>query len=85
MWWSSAKREPSPNVNHTLKERNARTIFVKNLSQRVRTRDVKEFFSIVGKINDVKLIACNKTHQFIGIAYVEFKEIGSYKLVRICY
>ena len=67
------------------RERNARTIFVKNLSHHVQARDVKEFFSGVGKIKNVRLIACNKTRQFIGIAYVEFKETGSMALVRICY
>lgn len=50
------------------------------LSQRVRARDVEEFFSSVGKIRDVKLIICNKTRRFKGIAYVEFKEIDSIAL-----
>ena len=51
------------------------------LSQRVRARDVEEFFSSVGKIKDVRLIVCNKTRRFKGIAYVEFKEIDSVSLV----
>ena len=67
------------------RERNARTIFVKNLSHRVQVRDVEEFFSCAGNIKSVRLIACNQTRQFIGIAYVEFKETGSMALVRICY
>jgi len=50
------------------------------LSQRVRARDVEEFFSSVGKIKDVRLIVCNKTRRFKGIAYVEFKEIDSVAL-----
>lgn len=50
------------------------------LSQRVRARDVEEFFSSVGKIKDVRLIVCNKTRRFKGIAYVEFKEIDSVSL-----
>ena len=29
--------------------------------------------SSVGKVRDVKLIVCNKTRRFKGIAYVEFK------------
>ncbi len=52
------------------------------LSQRVRARDVEEFFSAVGKIRDVKLIVCNKTKRFKGIAYVEFKDLESVPLVR---
>jgi len=50
------------------------------LSQRVRARDIEEFFSSVGKIKDVKLIICNKTRRFKGIAYVEFKDIESVTL-----
>jgi len=50
------------------------------LSQRVRARDIEEFFSSVGKIRDVKLIICNKTRRFKGIAYVEFKDIESVTL-----
>jgi len=50
------------------------------LSQRVRARDIDEFFSSVGKIRDVKLIICNKTRRFKGIAYVEFKDIESVTL-----
>ncbi len=53
------------------------------LSQRVRSRDVEEFFSAVGKIRDVKLIVCNKTRRFKGIAYVEFKDIESVPLVSL--
>ena len=63
-------------------ERDARTVFIMQLSQRVRARDVEEFFSAVGKIRDVKLIICNKTRRFKGIAYVEFKDIESVPLVR---
>lgn len=64
----------------TPEERDARTIFVMQLSQRVRSRDVEEFFSSVGIIKDVRLIVCNKTRRFKGIAYVEFKEIDSVAL-----
>jgi len=74
------KREASPDVNLTPEERDARTIFVMQLSQRVRARDVEEFFSSVGKIKDVRLIVCNKTRRFKGIAYVEFKEMESVAL-----
>ena len=48
--------------------------------QRVRARDIEEFFSSVGKIRDTKLIMCNKTRRFKGIAYVEFKDIESVPL-----
>ncbi|XP_071441012.1 RNA-binding protein 39-like isoform X2 [Hetaerina americana] len=55
-------------------ERDARTVFCMQLSARVRGRDLEEFFSSVGKVRDVRLITCNKTRRFKGIAYVEFKD-----------
>lgn len=64
----------------TPEERDGRTVFVMQLSQRVRARDIEEFFSSVGKIRDTKLIMCNKTRRFKGIAYVEFKDIESVPL-----
>jgi len=64
----------------TPEERDARTIFCMQLSQRVRARDVEDFFSSVGKVRDVKLIVCNKTRRFKGISYVEFKDLESVPL-----
>jgi len=74
----SPERPAEPQL--TPEERDARTVFVMQLSQRVRARDIEEFFSSVGKIRDVKLIICNKTRRFKGIAYVEFKDIESVTL-----
>lgn len=51
------------------------------LSQRIRARDLEEFFSSVGKVRDVRLITCNKTKRFKGIAYIEFKDPESVPLV----
>lgn len=51
------------------------------LSQRIRARDLEEFFSSVGKVRDVRLITCNKTKRFKGIAYIEFKSAESVPLV----
>lgn len=50
------------------------------LSQRIRARDLEEFFSSVGKVRDVRLITCNKTKRFKGIAYIEFKDPESVAL-----
>lgn len=50
------------------------------LSQRIRARDLEEFFSSVGKVRDVRLITCNKTKRFKGIAYIEFKSSESVPL-----
>ncbi len=65
----------------TPEERDARTVFCMQLSQRVRARDLEDFFSSVGKVRDVRMITCNKTRRFKGIAYVEFGEIDSVALV----
>ncbi|KAH8238826.1 hypothetical protein KR038_003820 [Drosophila bunnanda] len=61
-------------------ERDARTVFCIQLSQRVRARDLEEFFSSVGKVRDVRLITCNKTKRFKGIAYIEFDDPESVAL-----
>lgn len=50
------------------------------LSQRIRARDLEEFFSSVGKVRDVRLITCNKTRRFKGIAYIEFRDPESVPL-----
>lgn len=73
-------RSSSPDLPLTPEERDARTIFCMQLSQRVRARDVEDFFSSVGKVRDVKLIVCNKTRRFKGISYVEFKDLESVPL-----
>merc|ERR1719266_1223479 len=73
-------RSASPEQPLTPEERDSRTIFCMQLSQRVRARDVEDFFSSVGKVRDVKLIVCNKTRRFKGIAYVEFKDLESVPL-----
>jgi len=75
----SRSRSPT-DLPLTPEERDSRTVFVMQLSQRVRARDIEEFFSSVGKIRDTKLIMCNKTRRFKGIAYVEFKDIESVPL-----
>lgn len=71
----------SPPEDLSPEERDARTVFCMQLSQRIRARDLEEFFSSVGKVRDVRLITCNKTKRFKGIAYIEFKDPESVPLV----
>jgi RNA-binding protein 39 len=73
-------RSSSPESALTPEERDARTVFIMQLSQRCRARDLEDFMSSVGKVRDVKLIVCNKTRRFKGIAYVEFKDLESVPL-----
>ncbi|XP_055599472.1 RNA-binding protein 39 [Uranotaenia lowii] len=73
-------RDDSPREDLNAEERDARTVFCMQLSQRIRARDLEEFFSSVGKVRDVRLITCNKTKRFKGIAYIEFKDPESVAL-----
>ncbi|XP_022918671.1 RNA-binding protein 39 isoform X2 [Onthophagus taurus] len=73
-------RGTSPPEDLSPEERDARTVFVMQLSQRIRARDLEEFFSSVGKVRDVRLITCNKTRRFKGIAYIEFRDPESVAL-----
>ncbi|XP_067130938.1 RNA-binding protein 39 isoform X3 [Centruroides vittatus] len=61
-------------------DKDQRTVFCMQLSQRVRTRDLEEFFSSVGKVCDVRIIMDNKTRRSKGIAYIEFASIESVPL-----
>ncbi|KAF7281368.1 hypothetical protein GWI33_004851 [Rhynchophorus ferrugineus] len=73
-------RGQSPLEDLSSEERDARTVFCMQLSQRIRARDLQEFFSSVGKVRDVRMIVCNKTRRFKGIAYIEFKDPESVAL-----
>ena len=77
---SAVTPDRSPQTELSPEERDARTVFCMQLSQRVRARDLEEFFSSVGKVRDVRLITCNKTKRFKGIAYIEFKDPESVAL-----
>lgn len=65
----------------TVEERDARTVFCMQLSSRIKSRDLEDFFSVVGKVNDVRIITDAKTRRSKGIAYVEFVEVESVPLV----
>lgn len=65
----------------SVEERDARTVFCMQLSSRIRSRDLEDFFSVVGKVNDVRIITDTKTRRSKGIAYVEFVDVESVPLV----
>ncbi|XP_063700439.1 RNA-binding protein 39 [Culicoides brevitarsis] len=73
-------RTRSPPEELSPEERDSRTVFCMQLSQRIRARELEEFFSSVGKVRDVRLIMCNKTKRFKGIAYIEFRDPQSVAL-----
>jgi len=70
------KRERSPSPP----DRDARTIFCMQLAQRIRSRDLEDFFSAVGTVREVKLIQDKHSKRSKGIAYVEFKDLESVPL-----
>lgn len=47
------------------------------LSNRIRPRDLEDFFSPVGKVRDVRLITDPRTKRSKGIAYIEFRDVDS--------
>ncbi|KAJ8042326.1 RNA-binding protein 39 [Holothuria leucospilota] len=50
------------------------------LSQRVRERDLKEFFLAVGKVRDSKIITDRNSRRSKGVGYVEFDDEASVPL-----
>ncbi|CAI9563444.1 unnamed protein product [Staurois parvus] len=71
-------RQPEPTL--TPEERDARTVFCMQLAARIRPRDLEDFFSAVGKVRDVRIIADRNSRRSKGIAYVEFLDIQSVPL-----
>lgn len=57
--------------------RNSRTILIMQLSPRVTSRDLEDFFSDIGRVREVRLIMDSKTRRHKGIAYIEFEEASS--------
>ncbi|KAK4324685.1 hypothetical protein Pmani_004685 [Petrolisthes manimaculis] len=76
----SRSRSKTPKQELSVEERDARTVFCMQLSSRIRSRDLEDFFSVVGKINDVRIITDTKTRRSKGIAYVEFADVESVPL-----
>lgn len=54
-----------------------RTVFCMQLSNRIRPRDLEDFFIPCGKVRDVRLITDPRTKRSKGIAYIEFREVDS--------
>ncbi|KAM4808504.1 putative RNA-binding protein 23 [Rhinophrynus dorsalis] len=74
----SPAREPQTVL--TPEERDARTVFCMQLAARIRSRDLEDFFSAVGKVRDVRIISDRNSRRSKGIAYVEFCDIQSVPL-----
>eukprot|EP00457_Paulinella_chromatophora_P004329 gb/GEZN01004341.1/.p1 GENE.gb/GEZN01004341.1/~~gb/GEZN01004341.1/.p1 ORF type:complete len:435 (-),score=71.99 gb/GEZN01004341.1/:465-1769(-) len=55
-------------------DRDSYTVFVTHIHPKVDERDLFEFFSHVGKVEDIRLIRDQRTYKSKGLAYVEFWE-----------
>ncbi|KAG2187136.1 hypothetical protein INT44_004806 [Umbelopsis vinacea] len=53
-------------------ERDKRTVFVTQLSVRLESRELEEFFSQAGKVRDAKIIMDRNSRRSKGVGYVEF-------------
>ncbi|KAE8633534.1 hypothetical protein XENTR_v10001906 [Xenopus tropicalis] len=77
------KQKTPPREPETIlspEERDARTVFCMQLAARIRSRDLEDFFSAVGKVRDVRIISDRNSRRSKGIAYVEFCDIQSVPL-----
>lgn len=55
-------------------DRDTRTVFAYNLSTKADEREIYQFFSKVGVVQDVRIIYDRNTPRSKGMAYVEFKD-----------
>ena len=55
-------------------DRDTRTVFAYNLSTKADERDIYQFFSKAGTVNDVRIIYDRNTPRSKGMAYIEFAD-----------
>ena len=65
-------------------ERDARTVFAYNLSTKADEREIFQFFSAAGTVNDVRIIYDRNTPTSKGMAYVEFAEESAVEPALAC-
>lgn len=70
-------RSRSADSRSPVTKRNSKTILVMQLSPRVVSRDLEDFFEVVGRVKEVRLIMDSKTRRHKGIAYIEFESASS--------
>jgi RNA recognition motif-containing protein len=64
-------------VDSSREERDARTLFVWQLSQRVNEDDVYDLFSRAGRVRNVRLIVDRRSQRHKGQGYVEYHDVAS--------
>ncbi|KAF2641897.1 splicing factor, CC1-like protein [Massarina eburnea CBS 473.64] len=75
---SGRRRTPTPEV--TEDDRDKRTIFVQQISQRAEIRHLKRFFETVGPVVEAQIVKDRVTMRSKGVGYVEFKNVESVAL-----
>ncbi|KAF9200983.1 hypothetical protein BGZ49_008783 [Haplosporangium sp. Z 27] len=71
----SSRRSPSPPADETTCDR--RTVFVMQLSARLRSSELESFFSQAGKVRAARIIEDRNTGRSKGVGYVEFYDEDS--------
>ena len=64
-------RSRSPELTDVQKDK--RTVFIRQLSQKITAPILQEFCERAGPVRQVKLVSDRVTHRFKGVAYVEFR------------
>ncbi|KAH7389806.1 hypothetical protein BKA66DRAFT_510831 [Pyrenochaeta sp. MPI-SDFR-AT-0127] len=70
----NSRREKTPTPEVTEDDRDKRTIFVQQISQRAETRHLRAFFEAVGPVVEAQIVKDRVTGRSKGVGYVEFKE-----------
>lgn len=69
--YRSPSRSPSPG------DRDERTVFVQQLSARLRTKELVRFFEKAGEVSDASIVKDKISGRSKGVAYVEFRDVKS--------
>ncbi|CAO2652398.1 Nn.00g006810.m01.CDS01 [Neocucurbitaria sp. VM-36] len=69
-----SRREKTAEPEATEDDRDKRTIFVQQISQRAETRHLRSFFETVGPVVEAQIVKDRVTGRSKGVGYVEFKE-----------
>ena len=58
-----------------------RSVIATLLPNDIKKKDITNIFTSVGKIENIQLVFCSKSHQFLNKAYIEFANMESVILV----
>ncbi|KAF4550650.1 RNA recognition motif-containing protein 20 [Elsinoe fawcettii] len=71
---SPRRRARIPTPEPTDDERDRRTVFVQQLANRLRTRELEAFFEKIGPVKEAQIVRDRVTNRSKGVGYVEFKD-----------